>query len=66
MWLVINDFADLQDNNHAYSVGDKFPHGNAQPSEKRIAELAGSDNKRGMPLIKAVCVEKPQKTRKKK
>lgn len=51
-YKVISPFTDLQDGNHAYSVGDIFPReGVAMISEKRIAELASADNKQGRPLI---------------
>lgn len=49
MYRVIREFTDLQHDNFMYRVGDTFP---AYPvSEDRIAELASSKNKRGLPLI---------------
>jgi hypothetical protein len=56
----------LQDNNRPYNVGDTFPHAEAAYSvtESRLAELSGSENKRGMPLIQPV--EEPKKKRAKK
>lgn len=62
MYKVIKRFYDLQDNNHQYEVGDEFPHEHCgyPVSDERIAELAGSTNKIGEPLIKAA------RTRKKK
>ena len=62
MHKVIAYFVDLQDNNRPYDVGEQFPHINCgyPVSEKRLAELAGSDNKRGIPLI--VPVEEPEAT----
>jgi len=59
-YKVIKFFTDLHDDNHPYSVGDQFPREGIVVSEGRIAELAGSDNKQGCPLIKEV------KSRKKK
>lgn len=53
-YRVIKFFTDLQDNNHAYNVGDTYPREGLNPSEERIAELSGSDNKQGVPLIKEV------------
>lgn len=53
-YKVIEFFADLQDNNHAYNVGDSFPRVGVEVSEERCAELAGRQNKRGIPLIKEV------------
>lgn len=51
---VIRYFTDLQDFNHAYKVGDKFPRLGMKVSEKRLKELASNKNKRGVPLIKLV------------
>lgn len=63
MYKVIKFFTDLLDNNHPYNVGDVFPHeGCSYPvSEDRLAELAGSDNKQGVPLIVKVADEAPKK-----
>lgn len=75
MYKVVKYFTDLQDNNRAYNVGDTFPHADASypVSENRLAELAGSENKRGIPLIEfvaeaadEVAEEKPKKKRAKK
>ena len=65
MYRVINRFFDLQDNNHAYSVGDNFPHNGVEVDAERIAELASDKNRLGVPLIEEI-VEKPKRTRKKK
>lgn len=67
MYTVIKFFTDLRDNNRAYNVGDAFPHVEAgyPVSEERLAELAGNENKQGVPLI-AFVEEKPKKARKKK
>ena len=51
MYKVIKFFHDLQDNKHAYNVGDVYPREGVTPTEERIAELSGSDNKQGCPLI---------------
>lgn len=53
-YKVIKYFTDLQDNNFAYHVGDTYPREGKDVSPSRIAELAGSDNKRGIPLIELV------------
>ncbi len=58
MYNVIKFFVDLQDGNHPYNVGDVFPRNGLEVKPERIAELAGSENKRGVPLIKLV-VEEP-------
>jgi hypothetical protein len=54
MYRVIKYFTDLQDNNHAYQVGDIFPHEGKEVTEKRLLELSTSANRRGMPLIEKV------------
>ena len=65
MYRVIHKFYDLNDNNHAYSVGDTFPHNGVEVGVERIAELASDKNRLGVPLIEAI-EEKPKRTRKKK
>ena len=65
MYRVIHKFYDLKDNNHAYSVGDTFPHNGVEVGADRISELASDKNLQGVPLIEEV-VEKPKRTRKKK
>ena len=54
MYKVIKAFVDLQDCNFPYAVGDVFPRNGKTVTEKRLAELAGKDNKQGEPLIKLV------------
>ena len=65
MYKVIKSFTDLQDNNHAYSVGDTFPHNGVEVDAERIAELSSDKNRLGVPLIEEI-KEKPKRTRKKK
>ena len=65
MYKVIKSFIDLQDNNHAYYVGDTFPHNGVEVDAERIAELASDKNRLGVPLIEEI-VEKPKRARKKK
>ena len=65
MYKVIKSFTDLKDNNHAYSVGDTFPHNGVEVGAERIAELASDKNRLGVPLIEEVA-ENPKRTRKKK
>ena len=65
MYKVIKSFTDLQDNNHAYYVGETFPHNGVEVGAERIAELASDTNLQGVPLIEEV-VEKQKRTRKKK
>ena len=54
MYKVIKHFVDLQDNNHPYHAGDIFPRSGLEVSEDRLAELAGSENLQGVPLIQFV------------
>lgn len=59
MYKVIKHFFDLQDCTktkenaiyHEYNVGDEYPRKGLEVSAERIAELSGSDNKQGEPLI---------------
>ena len=51
---VIRYFTDLQDFNHPYNVGDKFPRVGMKVSEDRLKELSSHKNKQGVPLIKLV------------
>lgn len=53
-YTVIKFFTDLQDNDHAYNVGDVFPREGKTVSDLRIAELSSEINAQGVPLIKAV------------
>lgn len=62
MYKVIKKFHDLQDATktkngmiyHEYNVGDEFPRKGYKVSEERLKELAGNDNKQGVPLIELV------------
>lgn len=54
MYKVIRHFTDLQDKNRPYNVGDIFPREGLKVAEERLTELAGSNNKRGIPLIEKV------------
>ena len=65
MYRVVHKFYDLKDNNHAYSVGDTFPHNGVEVDAERIEELASNKNRLGVPLIEEI-KEKPKRTRKKK
>lgn len=50
---VLKDFTDLQDKNHIYRTGDKFPR-TGKAAKARIDELSSEDNKRKEALIKEV------------
>lgn len=60
-YKVIKYFTDLQDNNFPYNVGDEYPRKGMNVLQSRINELAGSKNRQGVPLIKEVEGEKPEK-----
>ena len=64
MYKVVKRFYDLKAN-HAYSVGDTFPHNGVEVGSERIAELASDKNLQGVPLIEEVA-EKQKRVRKKK
>lgn len=59
MYKVIKHFTDLHDNGYPYNVGDVFPREGVSVTDGRLAELAGSTNKQGVPLIQLV--EEPKK-----
>ncbi|MFL1998356.1 hypothetical protein VYF65_004156 [Lysinibacillus irui] len=52
-YKVIYMFRDLQDNDHIYKVGDKYPR-KGRVAKARIEELSSTDNKIGVPLIKEI------------
>lgn len=53
-YKCIHAFTDLQDLNHVYNPGDKFPWDNKRISVDRIIELSTSRNKLGRPLIEKI------------
>lgn len=57
MYRVVKFFRDLKDHNHAYHVGDEFPHSGKAVSEERILELSTDANLRHEPLIAKVEIE---------
>lgn len=62
MYKVIKRFHDLQDAKktkngniyHEYNIGDIFPRNGMEVSEDRLKELAGKDNRQGVPLIELI------------
>lgn len=50
---VVKDFTDLQDDNHVYHKGDKYPR-KGKAKKERIEELSTDKNERGEVLIKEV------------
>ena len=60
--VMFHDLSDYEETKggriyHQYNVGDAFPRKGKDVSEDRINELAGSENARGIPLIKEVVSE---------
>ena len=53
-FIVKRFFMDLQDGRRAYNPGDVYPREGLEPSEKRIQELAGANNRLGQPLIEEI------------
>ncbi|MGA3598583.1 hypothetical protein [Lysinibacillus agricola] len=49
-YKVIKQFRDLQDNDHIYNIGDKYPY-KGRVNKERVAELKSNDNKIGLSLI---------------
>lgn len=52
-YVVIKKFRDLQDNDHIYEVGKKYPR-KGKLNKERVEELLSDKNKIGEPLIKEV------------
>lgn len=50
-YTVIHYFEDLQDFNHPYKVGDKFPRLGLDVSESRLKELSSDKNRQKKALI---------------
>ena len=61
MYKVIKMFHDLQDKNWLYNPGDVFPREGKEVTPERLAELAGKENKQGVPLIKKQTAKKETK-----
>ncbi len=54
MYIVVNKFKDLEDNDYLYKIGKVYPHEKREVSEKRIKELSTKNNKLKKVLIKEV------------
>lgn len=67
-YKVIKFFNDLQDGKYPYNPGDPYPREGATTTDERIAELSGSNNLQGKPLIEEVRdgVKEAKKAAKKK
>jgi hypothetical protein len=67
-YRVIKHFADLQDSNHKYDIGDIYPRKGLNVLQSRINELATNKNLQKTPLIEEIpeVVEEPKKEKKTK
>ena len=54
MYIVVNKFKDLEDNDYLYKIGNVYPHEKREVSEERIKELSTKNNKLKKVLIKEV------------
>lgn len=58
MYTVLENFADLHDDKYIYLKGDSYPREGCEPTQERIAELSGSGNAFGKPVIAEVKAKK--------
>lgn len=54
MYIVVNNFVDLVDNNHNYKKGSLYPFEQKEVEEGRIEELSTKQNKQKKVLIKKI------------
>lgn len=54
MYRVIKSFADLEDSNHIYRIGDTYPRKGLDPTDERIEFLLSPRNLLGTPVIEQV------------
>ena len=59
-YTVLSEFADLQDGNHIYRVGDEYPRKGYSPTDERVDELCTGKNLLHKPLIQKVEVQEPE------
>ena len=63
-YISATQWRDLTDR-HLYAEGDEFPFDGREVPAERLDELAGSGNRAGFPLIRAVDVQdEPEEVRK--
>ena len=53
-YIVLSEFADLQDEEHVYGIGDEYPRKGYSPSAERVDELSTWKNLLHKPLIQKV------------
>lgn len=63
MYMVIEEFFDLQDAAKHYIPGDVFPREGYEPAPGRVEELAGNKNRRGRPVIREEPDPRPKRKR---
>jgi len=51
MYIVLMEFADLQDGKHVYKPGDEYPRKGYSPTPERVDELLTNKNRLRTPLI---------------
>lgn len=61
-YRVVKYFTDLQDDEHAYHVGDAYPRDGVDVTDARVKELLGDENLQGQPLIEKVNDEQPTRS----
>lgn len=54
MYKALIEFTDLQDKGHVYHAEDIYPREGHTPNDKRVKELASTDNKLGRAVIAEV------------
>ena len=62
MYTVLSEFADLQDGNHIYRVGDEYPRKGYSPTDERVTELSTGKNLLHKPLIQRIAVVEESET----
>lgn len=60
-YRVIVPFFDLQDGDHAYSIGDSFPRKGVTVSEERLAHLMSNKTRHRRPVIEKLQTKKKGK-----
>ena len=62
MYEVIKAFADREDKNRSYKIGDKYPREGFEPSEERIGFLMSYETTLGEPVIAEVKEDTEEET----
>lgn len=52
-YIVVEDFTDLEDEDHVYRAGHKYPR-KGRAKKERVEELSSTKNKQNKVLIKEV------------